>query len=120
MALALAWKFRWAVIRSTSSAVRSTLERSRAPARMVPKPAAHLARPMLDHQRPEVAVVTGVTYLTQTFGSGEVSQNNFTQRLLRTIGVTGNHQTIIADIYTDQVPFRSTVLCLTQDRRMGC
>ena len=39
MALALAWKFRWAVIRPTSSVVRSTLDRSRAPARMVQKPA---------------------------------------------------------------------------------
>ena len=39
IALALAWKFRWAVIRSTSSCVKSTLARSVAPARIEPKPA---------------------------------------------------------------------------------
>ena len=39
MALALAWKFRCAVIKSTNSCVKSTLARSVAPARNVPKPA---------------------------------------------------------------------------------
>ena len=39
MALALAWKLRWAVIRSTNSCVKSTLARSVAPERTVPKPA---------------------------------------------------------------------------------
>ena len=39
IALAFAWKFRCAVIKPTSSVVKSTLDRSRAPARIVPKPA---------------------------------------------------------------------------------
>ena len=39
IALALAWKLRWAVIKSTNSLVRSTFDRSVAPARKVPKPA---------------------------------------------------------------------------------
>jgi hypothetical protein len=37
MAFALAWKFRCAVISATSSAVRSTFEPSKAPARIDPK-----------------------------------------------------------------------------------
>ena len=39
IALALAWKLRCAVIKSTNSCVKSTLARSVAPARKVPKPA---------------------------------------------------------------------------------
>ena len=39
IAFALAWKFRCAVIRSTSSDVKSTLALSLAPARIVPNPA---------------------------------------------------------------------------------
>src|SRR5210317_585928 len=39
IAFAFAWKFRCAVIRSTSSDVRSTFALSLAPARIVPKPA---------------------------------------------------------------------------------
>ena len=39
IALALAWKLRCAVIKSTNSCVKSTLARSVAPARSVPKPA---------------------------------------------------------------------------------
>ena len=52
MALAFAWKLRWAVIRSTSSCVKSTLARSVAPARIEPKPA-EPASPIL--ATPEVA-----------------------------------------------------------------
>jgi len=39
MALALAWKLRCSVIKSTNSWVKSTLARSVAPERTVPKPA---------------------------------------------------------------------------------
>jgi hypothetical protein len=39
IAFALAWKFRCAVIKSTSSDVKSTFALSLAPARIVPKPA---------------------------------------------------------------------------------
>ena len=54
IAFALAWKFRCAVIKSTSSAVKSTFERSRAPARMVPNPAAP-GSPRVASPDPEVA-----------------------------------------------------------------
>ena len=40
-ALALAWKLRCVVIKSTNSWVKSTLARSVAPERTVPKPADH-------------------------------------------------------------------------------
>jgi hypothetical protein len=52
IALALAWKLRCAVIRSTNSWVKSTLARSVAPARIEPKPA-EPASPTL--AMPEVA-----------------------------------------------------------------
>ena len=39
IAFALAWKFLCAVIKPTSSVVKSTFDLSRAPARIVPKPA---------------------------------------------------------------------------------
>jgi hypothetical protein len=39
IAFAFAWKFLWAVIRPTSSVVRSTFDLSLAPALTVPKPA---------------------------------------------------------------------------------
>ena len=41
MAFAFAWKFRCAEIMSTNSFVKSTLERSREPDLIVPKPADH-------------------------------------------------------------------------------
>ena len=97
IALAFAWKFRCAVMRSTSSAVRSTFERSREPALRVPKPA-EPGSPKDASPESEVAKKAGISDLSKALRAAEIRNNYFPERLLASVGIARHDQAIITDI----------------------
>ena len=116
IAFALAWKFRCAVIRSTSSDVKSTLALSLAPARIVPNPAppgspSVGAPDSLDSRR--LSHLTDVT----RWVSKKWTIRSFLE-VLGTVRVRRRHQTIVGDIYRDKGPVWLAVLALRVDREV--
>ena len=61
IALAFAWKFRCAVIKPTNSVVKSTFDRSRAPALIVPKPAVRLQDPRVGRNSKDEFLLFGLS-----------------------------------------------------------